>query len=89
MTAGLCEYARRIIEGEASLNNTADLYNAFEEFTPGAKWNGNFYWDGVTGEKSKNHLLVYMDMYIFGKGYLPSASQEVPKKYDSIRFMER
>jgi hypothetical protein len=35
---------------------------------------------------SKNHLLVYQDTYIFGKGFMNAASVEVPEKYSQIKM---
>jgi hypothetical protein len=86
VSAGLGEFARRILDGQASVESTADLYAAFGEFTPGAKWNGGFYVDANTGVRARNQLLVYMDTYVFGQGYLPTTEQTVPDKYYSIKF---
>jgi hypothetical protein len=85
-SAGLGEFAKRILDGKAKADSTADLYSALGEFTPGAKWSGGFYVDQATGVRAKNQLLVYMDTYIFGKGYLPSTQQTVPEKYYQIKF---
>lgn len=86
VSAGLGEYAKRILDGTAQKGSMADLYAALGEFTPGAKWNGSGYIDAGTGVRSKNHSLVYMDTYIMGEGYLPTTSLEVPEKYYNIRF---
>lgn len=86
VSAGLGEYAKRILDGTAQKDSMADLYAALGEFTPGAKWNGSGYVDAGTGVRSKNHTLVYMDTYIMGEGYLPTTSLEVPEKYYNIRF---
>ncbi|MBO5691301.1 MAG: DUF3798 domain-containing protein [Spirochaetaceae bacterium] len=86
VSAGLGEYAKRILDGTAEKGSMADLYAALGEFTPGAKWNGSGYIDAGTGVRSKNHSLVYMDTYIMGEGYLPTTSLEVPEKYYNIRF---
>ncbi|MDL2228614.1 DUF3798 domain-containing protein [Treponema sp. OttesenSCG-928-L16] len=86
VSAGLGEYAKRILEGKADLDKVADLYAALGEFTPGAKWNGGFYIDANTGVRARNHVLVYMDTYMFGKGYLPTTEQTVPEKYYNIKF---
>jgi hypothetical protein len=85
-TAGLGEFARRIIDGEAELDSLNDLYAAYGEFTPGAKWNGGRYIDANTGVRADNHVLMYMDTYIFGQGYLPTTEMEVPEKYFNIKF---
>jgi hypothetical protein len=89
VTAGLGEFARRIMDGSAKLDSTADLYAAFGEFTPGAKWSGGYYVDAATGVRARNQLLVYMDTYIMGQGFLPSTAQVVPEKYSQIKFEQR
>jgi hypothetical protein len=85
-SAGLGEFARRIIDGEAELDSLTDLYAAYGEFTPGAKWNGGRYIDANTGVRANNHILMYMDTYIFGQGYLPTTEMDVPEKYFNIKF---
>lgn len=85
-SAGLGEFAKRVIEGKANISSSADLFAALAEFTPGAKWNGGYYIDQSTGVKAKNQLLIYMDTYIFGQGYLPTTELEVPEKYFQIKF---
>ena len=88
VSAGLGEFAKRIIEGTAKLESGKDLFDSLAVFTPGAKWNGANYIDQNTGVRSKNHMLVYMDTYVFGKGYLPTTQQEVPEKYFKIKFVK-
>jgi hypothetical protein len=90
VSAGLGEFARRVIDGEAAIDNTADLYAALEEFTPGAKWNGGNYVDANTGIRARNQILIYMDTYIFGNPgkYLPTTEQTVPDKYYQIKFQK-
>ncbi|QTQ16846.1 DUF3798 domain-containing protein [Treponema parvum] len=89
VSAGLGEFAKRIIEGTAKLESNKDLFDSLAVFTPGAKWNGANYIDQNTGVRSKNHMLIYMDTYVFGKGYLPTTQQEVPEKYFKIKFANR
>ena len=86
VTAGLGEYAKRVCEGSAARGDLPALYAALAEFTPGAKWNGGYYIDANTGVKAKNQVLVYMDTYIMGQGYLPTTEQTVPEKYYNIKF---
>ncbi|MDR2553537.1 MAG: DUF3798 domain-containing protein [Treponema sp.] len=90
VTAGLGEFAKRIIDGGTSLDNSGDLYASLGEFTRGAKWNGGAYIDANTGIRAKNHMLVYMDTYIFGSPgkYLPTTEQTVPEKYYQIKFQQ-
>jgi hypothetical protein len=86
VTAGLGEFAKRILDGKAQLDSVADLYSALGEFTPGAKWSGAYYVDAGTGVRARNQLLIYMDTYIMGQGFLPSTAQTVPEKYYQIKF---
>lgn len=62
-----------------------DAFAAFNAATPGATWNGNFYRDVATGVEKKNHILMYQDTYIFGKGYLNMTDIVVPEKYFTIK----
>ena len=86
LSAGLGEFAKRILDGQAQADNLNDLYAALGEFTPGARWNGGYYVDANTGVRARNQILIYMDTYIMGKGYLPTTEQTVPEKYYSIKF---
>jgi hypothetical protein len=85
LTAGLGELGKRVVEGKAKLSSNKDIFDALGKYTPGAKWNGAYYTDMSTGIRSRNELLVYMDTYVFGKGYLGTTSQKVPEKYFSIK----
>jgi len=84
VTAGLGEFAKRVVEGKAKKDSMKDVFDALEKYTPGAKWNGAYYTDLNTGVRARNQILVYMDTYIFGKGYLPTTQQKVPDKYYTI-----
>ncbi|MDR2768003.1 MAG: DUF3798 domain-containing protein [Treponema sp.] len=90
-SAGLGEFARRIIDGTASKDNLDDLYAALAEFTPRAKWNGGYYIDANTGIRAKNQVLIYMDTYIMGSpgSFLPTTEQTVPEKYYQIKFQQQ
>lgn len=85
LTAGLGEFGKRVVEGKAKVTDTKALFEALGKYTPGAKWNGALYTDMSTGVKSKNFLLVYMDTYVFGKGYLGATNIKVPEKYFTIK----
>ncbi|MCX6086560.1 MAG: DUF3798 domain-containing protein [Caldiserica bacterium] len=84
-TAGLGEYAKRCIEGTAKLGNNTDLFDSYAKYTPGVAWNGSNYKDLNAGTTSPNHVLVYQDTYVFGKGYLGTTKQVVPEKYLTFR----
>ena len=86
VTAGLGEFAKRVIEGTAVKTDMAALNDSFAMFTPGARWASGNYINALTGEQASNHLLVYMDTYVFGRGYLPTTQQAIDPKYYSIKF---
>jgi hypothetical protein len=85
LVAGMGELGKRVVEGKAKLTNTKDIYDALGKYTPGAKWNGAYYTDMSTGVRAKNELLVYMDTYVFGKGYIGTTAQKVPEKYFTVK----
>ena len=86
VTAGLGEFAKRVIEGNAKKDSLKDVFDAFGKYTPGAKWNGSYYTDMATGVRARNQVLIYMDTYIFGKGFLPTTQVKVPDKYYMIKI---
>ena len=85
LTAGMGEHAKRVLDGKSKITSMKDIYDAIGKYTPGAKWNGAFYTDMSTGVRAKNELLVYMDTYVFGKGYLGSTAQKIADKYYRIK----
>ena len=84
-SAALAEYGKRIVEKKAKLGDFKVLMDCYAKYTPGAAWNGSYYVDMGTGVKKKNHVLVYQDTYVFGKGYLGMTSVKVPEKYFKIK----
>jgi hypothetical protein len=86
VTAGLGEFGKRVIEGNAKKDSLKDVFDAFGKYTPGAKWNGAYYTDMATGVRARNQVLIYMDTYIFGKGFLPTTQVKVPDKYYMIKI---
>ena len=86
VSAGLGEYARRIIDGEAEKGSLTELSKALGVFTHGARWKSAYYTDANTGVRAKNQALVFMDTYILGKGFLPTTEQEVASKYLNMKF---
>ena len=85
-SAALAEFGKRITEGKAKLNSKKDLLSCYAEYTPGAKWNGQYYTDLGTGVTKKNMMLIYQDTYILGKGYMKATDVKVPEKYQKIKF---
>jgi hypothetical protein len=84
-TAGLGELGKRVVEGKAKLSNKADILAAFRKYTPDAKWNSSYYTDRSTGIPSKNLVLLYMDTYIFGKGYMNTTGLKIADKYFALK----
>ena len=84
-TAGLVQHAINVVKGESELLKLADLMKAYAKYTPGAQWNGSFYSDTATGVRAKNHVLIYQDTYIMGKGFMGTPSVTVPEKYFIIK----
>ena len=82
-TAALAEFAKRIIEGKTTVDSFEGLMECYQEYTPGAEWNGAYYMD-AEGVESKNHVVIYQDTYVFGKGYLGQTSVDIPSKYRSM-----
>lgn len=88
-TAGLGELAKNIIDKKVTLKQVQDgdmkpLMDAYNKYTPGASWNGAFYTDATTGKKAPNHVLIYQDTYMMGKGYMNTTTQTIPEKYLTI-----
>ena len=84
-SAALAEYGKRIVEKKTKLGDFRALMECFAKYTPGARWNGGYYTDLGTGTKRKNHVLIYQDTYILGRGYLNMTKVQVPEKYFKIR----
>lgn len=83
-TAGLGEFAIRMLQGKAKKSRVKDLLDAYAKSTPGAGWAGAPYHDGH-GKTYPNLLLVYQDTYILGglngQHYLRTTKVKVPEKY--------
>lgn len=84
-TAALGEHAIRVIDGKASIANLSDLRDAYLKFTPGAQWNGSYYVDRGSGAKAPNHILIYQDTYIMGRGFLGTPQLPIPDKYFALQ----
>lgn len=84
-TAALAEFGKRVVEGKTTKDSFEGLMEAFQKYTPGAQWNGSYYVDMATGAEKKNHIMVYQDTYVLGKGYLEMTKETVPDKYKNIK----
>jgi hypothetical protein len=87
-SVGLGEYAKAILDGKAKIDSMSDLFKALGDSTPGAKWNGIYYQDAATGVRARNQILVYMDTYIMGKGFMNATNVTIPEKYFNIKFQK-
>jgi hypothetical protein len=84
LTAALGELAKRSVEGRAQVAQSEDLQACLAKYTPGAHWSGTRYVDLSTGVRARNEILVFMDTYVFGQGYLGTTSLAIPRKYFQI-----
>ncbi|MDR3264597.1 MAG: DUF3798 domain-containing protein [Synergistaceae bacterium] len=84
-SAGLAEFGKEIVEGNAKITDTKKLLEAYGKFSPGAKWNGSSYVDAATQRTMKSFFMVYQDTYVLGKGYLGVADVTVPEKFFNIQ----
>lgn len=84
----LAEIAMRYINGDIKKPDLQSVHQIFEEINPNASWKADYYVDGKKGKKFKNHILVYQDTYIFGKGFSNIEDSIIPnidellKKYE-------
>lgn len=84
-TEGLVEYGKNVVEGTMKKGSLSDVLKAFGTYTPGAEWNGSLYTDRVSAKEISNHVMVYQDTYVFGKGYIGNSKEVVPAKYKAIK----
>jgi hypothetical protein len=80
-TAGMAEFGRLAVLGQAEITDRDALMECFGKFSHGAAWNDTCYTDARTGRQIKNCVLVYQDTYVFGRGYMGTTEVEIPKKY--------
>jgi len=85
VSAGLGQHAINVIEGKSELTKLSDIMKAYNKYTPNAKWNGSFYTNVDTGVRAKNHVLIYQDTYMMGKGYMHATDLTVPDKYFTLK----
>jgi len=84
-TAGLGQHAMNVLDGKSELTKLSDLMKAYNKYTPGAQWNGSYYTNVDTGVRAKNHVLIYQDTYMMGKGYMHATDVTVPEKYFTLK----
>jgi hypothetical protein len=89
VTAGLGEYAIRVLKGTARKNHPEGLFAAMAQWTPGTTWNGALYVDTVKGKQYPNEILVYADTYVLGglkgKHSLATTRLKIPEKYFALK----
>jgi hypothetical protein len=88
-TTGLVEFARLLVEGRANIADINSLLACLGVYTPGARWNGSFINDQVTGKPLRNYFLIYQDTYIFGKGYIETTKVDIPDKFFTIKLKNK
>lgn len=84
-TQALAEYGKQVTEGTMQKDNLDDVLKAFAMYTPGSDWNGSLFYNKVTGQEVKNHVMIYQDTYVFGQGYIGNTKETVPEKYKNIK----
>jgi hypothetical protein len=90
VTAGLGEYALRVISGNAKRNNLKDLLTAYAKWTPGAHWHATLLRDGFTHKNLRNYALLYMDTYAVnsadGRKFISTANVKIPHKFFTMKW---
>lgn len=76
-TKFLLNYAMNKIEGDSKELNLENSRKALEKITPKANWVVSNYID-ENGKTNLNHILVYQDTYVFGKGCLKLCNTKIP-----------
>ncbi|MDD4082787.1 MAG: DUF3798 domain-containing protein [Sphaerochaetaceae bacterium] len=80
-SAALGQHAINVIKGESELTKISDIMKAYQKYTPGAAWNGAYYSNPTTGVRVNNHVLIYQDTYMMGKGFMHATDIEVPEEF--------
>ena len=87
VTAGLGEFAMRVVERQGQEGQPAGPVRRLRQVHPGRQVErGLLHRHGHRACGPRTTILVYMDTYIFGKGFLPTTAQKVPEKYFQIKF---
>lgn len=76
-TKFLLNYAMKKIEGDNKTLNLQNSKKALERITPKANWVVSNYVD-ENDKINLNHILVYQDTYVFGKGFLNLCDIKIP-----------
>jgi hypothetical protein len=85
-SAGLVEFGKLLAEGSAEATDIDALLEVLGSLTPGSLWSGGYLNDLVTGKPLRSFFLLHQDVYVMGRGYLPTTKVEVPQKYYEIRL---
>lgn len=85
VTAGLGELGKRVVEGQARITSPEDLVACLAKYSRGGTWRCTPYVDLSTGVRARNELLVFMDTYVFGRGYLGTTDLAIPARYRTLR----
>lgn len=77
LVAGLTAFTLAVVDGAAKKDDGSALLAALSRETPGCGWNLSSWFDPLSGRTARNHLFLYMDTYVFGKGYLRTSAVPV------------
>jgi hypothetical protein len=83
---GLVEFGKLLADGTEGVPQMDVLLSILGRNSPGFRWNGTYLNDLVTGRPLRNYLMLYQDVYVFGKGYIRTTEVAVPDKYYRIRL---
>lgn len=84
----LVELGMRCIKGEIDKPDIKNVCQIFEEINPDVSWKADYYVDGKSGKEVSNHILVYQDTYIFGKGFSNIADNKIPNIAELLKKYE-
>jgi hypothetical protein len=82
---GMGEHAKRVLEGKSKITSMQDVRDAYEEQTPGSKWNFSQYEDAGTGAKLRNSFLMFQAPYVLGSGFLDISDVKIPDDIMKIK----
>ncbi len=71
---------RRLVKRQEK-TDSAQFLGFLRQATPNISWRVDYSMDRQTGVRSRNHLLVFQDLYLIGRGYLPFTKGTIPESY--------
>ncbi len=69
------------IQNKTGKPDSAQFHVFLRQVTSNISWRVDYSMDRQTGVRSRNHLLVFQDLYLIGRGYLPFTKGTIPDGY--------